>query len=114
MPRILCGRNKADDKAKAMQILDNLGLSEHINKFPYQLSVGQRQRVAVARVLLNEPGIVLADEPTASLDNDSANLVKESLISLKNQGTVLILAAHDTVFAGIKADTIVNLGGTHG
>jgi len=95
MPPLLSAGNRRVSVKEATDILESFGLGGHLDKRPYQLSVGQRQRVAVARALSQRPALLLADEPTASLDNDSARAVLEAVISLKRQGATLVMATHD-------------------
>jgi len=77
-------------------MLDAVGLGDRINYKPGQLSGGQRQRVAIARALVSEPGMLLADEPTASLDKQSGRDVVERMKSLaKEKGTTILLVTHD-------------------
>lgn len=87
----------ADEKAKAL--LTSLGLEERLEHYPYQLSVGQKRRVAVARALLLSPHVILADEPTNDLDAGSANSVASILFDQVKQGKSLILVTHDKEFA---------------
>ena len=90
-------------------MLEAVGLGEHINKRPNQLSGGQRQRVAIARELVNEPRIVLADEPTASLDKKSGREVVNLMCSLaKDKGTTVLLVTHDNRILDV-ADRIIHL-----
>lgn len=84
-----------DSRDKSIAILNQLGLKEHLNKKPHQLSGGQRQRVAIARALVKEPKILFADEPTASLDHETALEVMTLLRNMKRK-TTLIMATHDT------------------
>ena len=85
---------EADERAKAM--LDAVGLSERLHHFPDELSGGQRQRVAIARALAPEPDLVLADEPTASLDSKSGQDVVELLGDLcRRRGSAVLLVTHD-------------------
>jgi lipoprotein-releasing system ATP-binding protein len=85
---------QATDKAK--QLLDQLDLKEQMSKLPSQLSIGQQQRVSIARALINEPKLLLADEPTSSLDDDNAYIVADMLSALAKQyGTALIIVTHD-------------------
>lgn len=85
---------KAPQKAK--ELLEQLGLKDHLHKLPSQLSIGQQQRVSIARALINEPKLLLADEPTSSLDDENAFTVADMLSSLAKQfGTALIIVTHD-------------------
>jgi putative ABC transport system ATP-binding protein len=90
----LANGKQATDKAK--QLLEQLGLTEHLQKLPSQLSVGQQQRVSIARALINEPKLLLADEPTSSLDDENAVTVADMLSGLAKQfGTALVIVTHD-------------------
>lgn len=85
---------QATDKAK--QLLEQLDLKDHFHKLPSQLSIGQQQRVSIARALINEPKLLLADEPTSSLDDDNAFKVADMLSQLAKQfGTALVIVTHD-------------------
>jgi putative ABC transport system ATP-binding protein len=93
LPRRLCGLDR-DDATSALA--ERLGIAGQLDKLPRDLSVGQRQRVAVARALVHEPPVVLADEPTASLDPHTAGEVMGLLVELAAQrGTTLVVATHD-------------------
>ena len=81
---------------KGRQLLEQLGLKEQAHKLPSQLSIGQQQRVSIARALINEPKLLLADEPTSSLDDENAFIVADMLSGLAKQyGTALIIVTHD-------------------
>ena len=81
---------------KAKELLAQLGLTEHLHKLPSQLSIGQQQRVSIALALINEPKLLLADEPTSSLDDENAFKVADMLDSLAKQyGTALVIVTHD-------------------
>jgi len=83
-------------KEKAWSILDNLGLKDHAYKLPGQLSIGQQQRVNIARALINNPSVILADEPTSSLDDENALIVARLLSDLaKEYQSSLIIVTHD-------------------
>ena len=114
VPAVLAGYGKSDDREKAMKILEAFSLADHADKFPYQLSVGQRQRVAIARAALTRPQIMLADEPTANLDADSAQAVINTLLTLRSEGTTLIVATHDPVFKEASPDQTILLEGKGG
>lgn len=87
---------RAEMRERAAQILESLGLADHLDKRPDQLSGGQRQRVAVARALANDPPVVLADEPTGSLDSRSSEQVFEILRALVHErGKTVVAVTHD-------------------
>jgi putative ABC transport system ATP-binding protein len=85
-----------DRYERVPELLERLGLADCLDKLPDQLSGGQRQRVAVARALVHEPRLLLADEPTGSLDPDNASLILELLVAMQNErGTTLVVVTHD-------------------
>lgn len=90
------GSIKTEDKVLAKELLNDIGLGDKINKYPHQLSGGERQRTAIARAFMNNPSIILADEPTANLDTKRAREVV-SLISLevKARNKAAIMVTHD-------------------
>ena len=94
-------KKKAIDIAK--KIVKNFGLIDRINHYPSELSGGELQRIAIARALINEPQIILADEPTGSLDQSTAKEVFDVLYKLKNSNRLIIYATHNRYFAN-KAD----------
>lgn len=82
--------------ARAMELLEHVGLTERAKHYPSQLSGGEQQRVAIARAFINEPRIIFADEPTGNLDDDTGAHVLDLLFSLnRDQGTTLVLVTHD-------------------
>ena len=85
---------------RARDILSSLGLADHLHKRPDQLSGGQRQRVAVARALANDPPVILADEPTGSLDSKSSEQVFLLLRDLAKRGKTIVAVTHDLDLAG--------------
>lgn len=100
---------KSDLRARAMTMLESVGLGERMFHKPEQLSGGQRQRVAIARALAAEPAMLLADEPTASLDKESGREVVEHMQRLaREQGTTILLVTHDNRILDV-ADRIVHL-----
>ena len=94
-------KKKAVDNAK--NIIQKMGLINRINHYPSELSVGEMQRIAIARALINEPQIILADEPTGSLDQSTAKEVFNILYKLKNSSRLIIYATHNRFFAN-RAD----------
>tara|TARA_B100000508_G_scaffold131402_1_gene119532 strand:+ start:530 stop:1216 length:687 start_codon:yes stop_codon:yes gene_type:complete len=92
-------KKKAVDNAK--NIIQKMGLINRINHYPSELSVGEMQRIAIARALINEPQIILADEPTGSLDQSTAKEVFNVLYKLKNSNRLIIYATHNRFFANM-------------
>ena len=87
-------------RKRAEDLLEQLGLREHMHKYPHQLSGGQRQRVAIVRALANDPLLILADEPTGNLDTHASANVRQILHDLSRQlGTTVIAVTHDRSFA---------------
>jgi len=102
-------QNKADLRKRSQEMLAAVGLEERMNYRPEQLSGGQRQRVAIARALVSAPLILLADEPTASLDKESGREVVDRMkVLAKEHGTTILLVTHDNRILDI-ADRIVHL-----
>ena len=100
---------RSEHRERAMNMLAAVGLGERIHHKPEQLSGGQRQRVAIARALVSEPAMLLADEPTASLDKESGREVVERMkVLAKEHGTTILLVTHDNRILDI-ADRIVHL-----
>jgi ABC-type lipoprotein export system ATPase subunit len=86
----------AIDENRGLELLENLGLKDRANDLPKELSIGEQQRVSIARALMNRPSVVLADEPTSSLDDENCRIVAELLASnCKGQGAALIIVTHD-------------------
>ncbi len=100
LPLYMTGVSKKKATDEAERYLELIGLSERRHHYPSQLSGGERQRAAVARALINNPSLVLADEPTGNLDENNSRLIEELLFSLVREfGKTLILVTHDPVLA---------------
>jgi putative ABC transport system ATP-binding protein len=90
----------SDGCTRSRELLIELGLGEEADRFPDQLSGGQRQRVAVARALIHRPSLIIADEPTGSLDTDSATMVVDLLLAAQRaSGATLVLVTHEPAVA---------------
>ena len=94
--------------SKAEKLLKKIGLSNRLNHFPSQLSGGEAQRVAIARAIINDPQIILADEPTGSLDMNTAKDIFKLLINQKRSNRIIIFATHNRFFAK-KADYLLEM-----
>ena len=94
LPRIL-GQDQKTQKQLAFQALRRVGLAHRLNAFPPELSGGEQQRVAIARALINEPDILIADEPTGNLDPDLSWEILRLFLEVNLRGTTVILATHD-------------------
>ena len=109
----LAGVSNRDGKARIKNVLERVGLGEHLHKYPSQLSGGQLQRAGIARALVNRPRIVLADEPTASLDKQSGRDVVELIQELaREDGAAVVLVTHDNRILDV-ADRILHLEDGH-
>ncbi|OHB60009.1 MAG: ABC transporter ATP-binding protein [Planctomycetes bacterium RBG_13_46_10] len=95
-------------KNRAKELLAQLGLSERANHKPYQLSGGERQRVAIGRALMNEPELLLADEPTGNLDSATGNGILDTLEKLNKAGQTIVMVTHNDMIAK-RAGRIIKL-----
>ncbi|MEM6252747.1 MAG: ABC transporter ATP-binding protein [Cyanobacteria bacterium P01_D01_bin.156] len=96
LPQELAGNAPGDVEAQATSILDRVGLGDRTSAFPDKLSGGQQQRVAIARALVHEPRLILADEPTGNLDEETGETVLQLLLDLtRNANKTLIMATHN-------------------
>ncbi|MBD9361837.1 MacB family efflux pump subunit [Methylomonas fluvii] len=95
IPALYAGLPKAERQQRALQLLGKLGLAERSGHKPMQLSGGQQQRVAIARALMNDPPVILADEPTGALDSQSGTEVMALLKALHQEGRTILLITHD-------------------
>ena len=101
LPGLMVGRERGRVEERAKELLRRVQLTPRLDHYPSQLSGGERQRVAVVRSLINEPVIVLADEPTGNLDEGNSGQVEELLLELVTEtGSTLLLVTHDSRLAG--------------
>lgn len=108
MPLLISGVSKAERRERARALIDKFGLSDKTDKKANTLSGGQKQRVSIARALIHEPAIILADEPTGSLDSKNGKDVIDALKSICGEGRTVILVTHNHDDAN-KADYIIEL-----
>ena len=99
LPLVYSGVSSRDRHARAKHMLERVGLSDKLHHYPNQLSGGQQQRVAIARALANDPTILLADEPTGALDQQTGHQVMDLFHELNNEGRTIIMITHDVSIA---------------
>ncbi len=95
LPLLLGGVNRSKAEDKARMLLEKFGLLERAHHYPSELSGGERQRIAVARALVTDPDVILADEPTGNLDRENAIALMELLKDLNASGTTIVLVTHN-------------------
>ena len=105
---LAAGQNKTSSILKAKALLKKVGLINRLNHYPSELSGGEKQRVSIARAVINEPEIILADEPTGSLDHETAKEIFDILKKQLNKDRIVIFATHNRFFAN-KADCLLEL-----
>jgi len=108
LPLVTTGMESRSQRELAAECLKTVGLEERLDQPASKLSVGEMQRVALARALINRPALILADEPTANLDEETARVVVEYLKTFRNEGVAIVLVTHDTEL-GNSADRTVRL-----
>ncbi len=103
IPAYIAGKSKAEAEAKASEILGFLNLADRMEHKPSELSGGEQQRVAVARALINNPSVVLADEPSGNLDSENKNELHKLFFSLRNTfGQTFVIVTHDRQLANMS------------
>ncbi|KWX89035.1 sulfate ABC transporter ATP-binding protein [Paenibacillus riograndensis] len=112
MGMTLSGVTPAEKHRKALEVLEKVGLKEHVHKKPHQLSGGQMQRVAIARALANNPDIILADEPTGALDTETSEQIME-LIKTIAEDKLVIMVTHNPELAESYADRVIRFSDGH-
>lgn len=109
IPAFIAQRQRSEAEKEAVKLLQYLGLTDRLHHKPSQLSGGEKQRVAVARALINKPSVVLADEPSGNLDSANRNDLHELLFQLRDDfGQTFLIVTHDSHFAE-RSDRIVNI-----
>lgn len=109
IPALIAGRDEAEAHKEAMALLTRLGLSERSTHHPNELSGGEKQRVAVARALINKPQILFADEPTGSLDSQNRDELQKLFLDLRKEfGLTVIVVTHDMTLAQ-QSDRIIEM-----
>ena len=107
MPAFIAGTSHKEAKRRAMELLDFMGLSERAGHKPNELSGGEKQRVAVARALMNNPELILADEPSGSLDSQNKEELHKLFFDLRDKyGQTFVIVTHDEALASITDRTI--------
>jgi putative ABC transport system ATP-binding protein len=101
----------AERKTRSRHVLDQVGLSDRMSHKPTELSGGQQQRVAIARALINDPPLILADEPTGNLDSNSGFAIMQLLSEFHKTGKTVIVVTHDARMRQFSTDTIFLLDG---
>ncbi len=112
IPLFLAGKNDAAQRDHATTLLERVGLGDRLDHKPSELSVGQQQRVALARVLANDPAVILADEPTGNLDPETGGQVIDFFDDLNKEGRTIVMVTHDPRAAERAKTTLRLVEGT--
>ena len=113
IPAFIAGVSTKEASMRAMEILDFMGLKERASHKPNELSGGEKQRVAVARALINQPAVILADEPSGSLDSHNKEELHQLFFDLRNRfGQTFVIVTHDEALAKITDRTIHMVDGS--
>jgi len=109
LPSLYSKQARRERRERARQLLERVGLGERLDYRPTELSGGEAQRVAIARALMNDPTLILADEPTGNLDSATGDAIIDLLIELHGEGRTVILVTHDAEVARRSADRILHI-----
>lgn len=107
-PYIFAGQKRRQARQRAGRVLEQLGISDLAAREAGKLSGGQKQRAAIARAIINQPQLILADEPTGALDSQNSGIILDVLLSLVNPESILILATHDPA-AAMRCDFVLQI-----
>ena len=110
-PMELHKKSKAEAEARAMTLLERVGLADRANNYPSQLSGGQKQRIAIVRALCMEPDVMLFDEPTSALDPEMVGEVLEVMKDLAREGMTMVVVTHEMGFAREVGDRVIFMDG---
>jgi ABC-type lipoprotein export system ATPase subunit len=109
IPARMARRDAAETRRRATRLLEQVGLGQRLDHRPYELSGGEQQRVAIARALVNDPELILADEPTGNLDSHTGQEILELLCQMRDERQrTLLVATHDARVAG-RAPVVIRL-----
>jgi len=108
LPLIFKGVNASQRHKKVLEVLERVGLSDRMNHKPSELSGGQQQRVAIARAMVNDPRIIMADEPTGNLDSQSGQEIINLFNDLWKQGNTIVMITHDESIAQ-RCERVIHL-----
>ena len=109
LPALYAGSDRGERRRRARALLERVGLGERLHHLPTELSGGEAQRVAIARALMNDPTLILADEPTGNLDSATGNEIMALLAELSREGRTVILVTHDADLARRWADRVLHI-----
>ncbi len=112
IPLMMQGLSKQASFKKAQRALDRIGLADKLENLPSQLSGGQQQRVSIARAIAHEPKIIFADEPTANLDSETAEVVLQNFVELNKEGQTILMVTHEPEYADLTHRTITLTDGS--
>jgi putative ABC transport system ATP-binding protein len=111
IPLLMQGKSMDQIKKIAAEMLDRIGLGDRLNNLPSQLSGGEQQRVSIARAISHNPKVLFADEPTANLDNETADAVLETFLSLHREGQTIVMVTHEPEYAALTERIVLLDGG---
>lgn len=107
IPLLMQGKDTVQARKEARQALEKLGLSHRFSNLPSQLSGGEQQRVSIARAIAHDPRILFADEPTANLDAETADVVLQAFLELHREGQTIVMVTHEPEYAALTERVVV-------